>query len=253
MNTKILGVIPARFASSRFPGKPLIDIHGRSMIEWVYKRACQAHLLSEVIVATDDNRIYRHVKQFGGKVEMTSENHQSGTERIAEVAERHASFGSIINIQGDEPFIEPEAINEVCRGLTARKLKSIFTLINPISQLKDLESQHIVKAVVDKNWKSLYFSRYAIPFDRKAAGLAEKLASHTYYRHIGIYGFPREILLSIPHLSPSSLEKVESLEQLRWLYHGYEIYTSVFNDLSPSIDTPEDLEKILSLPIPDNL
>ncbi len=250
MIKKFLGVIPARYASSRFPGKPLVDIHGKSMIEWVYKRTQLSSYLSELIVATDDQRIFDCVTSFGGKVEFTSSSHRSGTERISEIAERYPSYDGIINIQGDEPYIDPKAIDRICEGIMHSNFSSIFTLISIITDKETLENPNTVKVVINLQGKALYFSRHPIPFNQQHQRNIW-LDQHLYFKHIGIYGFPRNILLRIPALEMTALETAESLEQLRWIAHGYDIFTAEYTDSSLSVDTPEDLEKLLQLPIPD--
>jgi 3-deoxy-manno-octulosonate cytidylyltransferase (CMP-KDO synthetase) len=240
---KVIGIIPARYASTRFPGKPLVQIDGMSMIERVYKQAQKASSLSKVIVATDDERIVQAVKQFNGKVMMTSATHQSGTDRCAEVAGNlKEEFDIIINIQGDEPYINPEQINEVANCFNNSEVQ-IATLIKKIDSPEELNSSNIVKVVLNKNSEALYFSRQPIPYLRNVE-LKEWLNNHTYYKHIGIYGFRSNVLKELVKLPSSSLEKAESLEQLRWLENGYSINAHGTTYSSVSIDTPEDLKKI---------
>jgi len=236
---KILGIIPARFASSRFSGKPLVDIGGKTMIQRVYEQAKKASALSEVIVATDDKRIFNAVKSFGGIVVMTASHHANGTERCAEIAQKYEdNFDAIINIQGDEPFIFPEQINQLAQLFLNDKVQ-IGTLIKKIEDPKDLVTSSIIKVVVNKNGEALYFSRNKIPFIRN-----EEDTTHTFYKHIGIYGYRKEVLKEIVQLPVSSLEKAESLEQLRWLENGYKITTGNTEFESHSIDVPEDLKRI---------
>jgi 3-deoxy-manno-octulosonate cytidylyltransferase (CMP-KDO synthetase) len=244
---KILGIIPARYASTRFPGKPLIDIAGKSMIHRVYRQAEKAHLLSNVVIATDDERIFSHVTAFGGDVVMTSQRHFTGTERCAEVI-RMKAFSSndiIINIQGDEPLIDPDQIN-LLASMFISSNPDIATLVRPISVNSDLDNPGIVKVVIGRNNQALYFSRSPIPFVRAHPAESWTL-HHRFFQHIGIYGYTRETLLKISRLDATPIEKAESLEQLRWLENGIPIFTEISNHHSYSIDTPEDLNKILRI------
>jgi 3-deoxy-manno-octulosonate cytidylyltransferase (CMP-KDO synthetase) len=236
---KIIGIIPARFASTRFPGKPLVDIGGKTMIQRVYEQAKKASSLSEVLVATDDQRIFDAVEDFGGKVVMTSSSHTNGTERCNEVA---ASFEAdvVINIQGDEPFIQPEQINQLA-DLFLDESVQIGTLVKQIYENADLHNPTIIKAVLSLKKEALYFSRSAIPFLRTPD------TEHIFFKHIGIYGFRKAVLDSLVKLPLSSLEKAESLEQLRWLENGYKIQTALTEYNSLSVDVPEDLEKLKGL------
>lgn len=242
---KILGVIPARYASTRFPAKPLVDILGKSMIQRVYEQCKQASLLTEVIVATDDIRIFDHVQSFGGKVMMTATSHQSGTERMCEVAQTYSDYTHYINIQGDEPYIQPEQINLLCQILLTGT--PIATLIKKMKEVDLLENPNIIKVVIDTELNALYFSRSPIPYCRGENDKSKWLEQVPYYQHIGIYGFKREVLLQIPQMQVSYLEQVESLEQLRWLANGYQIKTAISEQASISIDTPADLERLLHL------
>ncbi|WNJ16753.1 3-deoxy-manno-octulosonate cytidylyltransferase [Pontibacter sp. G13] len=240
---KLLGVIPARYASTRFPGKPLVEIQGVSMIQRVYTQCQQAEELDEVVVATDDERIFEHVQSFGGQVEMTREAHPSGTDRVAEVAARRADFDWVINIQGDEPFLDPEQVN-----LLARMVKThggIGTLVRPLTEVERLNDPNTVKVVRSVSGAALYFSRAAIPFVR-GRNLEDWLTQQDYFEHIGLYGFERKVLLELTHLDKTQLEQSESLEQLRWLAHGYPIQTAISNHRSISIDTPDDLKRVSS-------
>lgn len=241
----ILGVIPARYASSRFPAKPLVDIRGKSMIRRVYEQASQASELAEVIVATDDTRIFGHVQDFGGKVEMTAEHHRSGTERVAEVAARHPQYAYCVNIQGDEPFLDPAQIDLLCRTLRAPGVE-IATLIRRLTDPAALLSPHTVKVVSDHRGDALYFSRSPIPYFRDEADARHWPEHAAYYKHIGIYGFRREVLLAVAAMKPSPLEQAESLEQLRWLANGHRIRTAETNEEALAIDTPEDLDRLLN-------
>lgn len=240
---KITGIIPARFASSRFLGKPLVKIDGKTMIQRVYEQCKKAKLLNEVIVATDDKRIFDAVKNFGGNVMMTSAKHHNGTERCAEVAKK-ITTDFIINIQGDEPFIHPSQINQLAKCLTANQTQSgIATLVTLVNYNKALENPARIKVALNKHLKALYFSRSTIPFVRQK----ETLTTTSFYQHIGIYGFKKETLLQLVKLKPSRLELAESLEQLRWLENGYSIQCALTKHQSHSIDTPADLKKLLLL------
>lgn len=240
---KILAVIPARFASTRFPGKPLAEIAGKTMVQRVYEQVKKARTLSDVIVATDDQRIQDHVNSFGGKVIMTAENHQSGTDRCAEVAQQFPDIDIIINIQGDEPFINPLQIEELIKCFEKEETQ-IATLIRPITTVEELFNSSTPKVVVDKNHKALYFSRNTIPYQQKIEK-DDWLKHHQYYKHIGIYGYRATTLKEITQLSPSSLETSESLEQLRWLENGYSIQTTITHYQSFGIDHKEDIDKAL--------
>jgi 3-deoxy-manno-octulosonate cytidylyltransferase (CMP-KDO synthetase) len=243
-----LGVIPARFSSSRFPGKPLALINGISMINRVYEQAKKSTLVSKVVVATDDARIKLHVESFGGEVLLTSSEHKSGTDRCYEALtilhkiEKHKRFDAVINIQGDEPFINPEEIDTVCNCFKEKDIQ-IATLIKKISTNEELINSNVVKVIVDKNKKALYFSRAVIPFVR-GIEQGEWLKNYAYYKHIGIYAYTVKTLEEITKLSMSELEKTESLEQLRWLENGYSIKTEITEYESHAVDTPEDLLKI---------
>ena len=239
----ILGVIPARFASTRFPGKPLVDIGGKTMIQRVYEQAVSSQQLDRVIVATDDQRIYDHVRMFGGEVLLTRTEHPSGTDRCAEVAEHFPDADFILNIQGDEPFIQPAQIDLLAYALTAQSQTGIATLAKKIEQSEALDNPNIVKVVLSQSGEALYFSRHSIPFLRGAAP-EHRLDQHTFYKHIGLYGFQRQTLQRITALSPTPLERAESLEQLRWLEYGFRIAVSITEMETIGVDTPEDLKKL---------
>lgn len=240
---KILGIIPARYASTRFLGKPLVDIQGKSMIQRVYEQASQCQSLARVIVATDDERIADEVGRFGGEVQFTSSTHQSGTDRCAEVSEHFPEYNTIINIQGDEPFINPGQIDLLVSCFATAGVQ-LATLIKAIHTQEELFNLNLPKVVINNLNQAIYFSRQTIPYQR---GVEQQnwLDNHPYYKHIGIYGYSRQALLEITKLPPSSLEKAESLEQLRWIENGYAIQTAVTTLETVAIDTPEDLEKIL--------
>lgn len=240
---KILGVIPARYASTRFPGKPLVMINGVTMIERVYRQATLATSLSDVVVATDDSRIFDHVHQFGGKVVMTSTNHPSGTDRCAEVVQKmSAGWDAVVNIQGDEPYIHPEQIDMVASCFQLEECK-IATLVKAIDSELDLNNPNIPKVVVGVDGRALYFSRRPIPYfsDDKIAGA---LANGSFLRHIGIYGYQSDTLLRLAKLAPSPLELAESLEQLRWLSNGYSIHVKTTTAENHAVDAPADVVKL---------
>ncbi len=241
---RVAGIIPARYASSRFPGKPLAILGGKPMIRMVYEKATA--ILSEVYVATDDERIEAEVKKFGGKVIMTSPSHRSGTDRCAEAAVKIGELTGntpdvIINIQGDEPFIKPEQI-EALKNCFNDPLVEIATLIRRVRADEDIDNPNQPKVVIDNSGNALYFSRSVIPFQRD---VPEKdwAKSKMYYKHIGIYGYTFKVLRQISQLKQTPLEIAESLEQVRWLENGYRIRTAVTDWESIGIDTPEDLVK----------
>lgn len=241
---KVLVTIPARYQSTRFPGKPLVDIQGKSMIQRVCEQAMKASLVDKVVVATDDERIFQHVNDLGYAVEMTNPNHQSGTDRCAEVAKKYKEYEIVVNVQGDEPFIAPEQIDMVIQPLLAKKAQ-ISTLAKAISDLEMLENSNVVKVVRRADGNALYFSRSPIPFLRSVPQ-KDWLHQQLHYKHIGIYGFQRETLLVITQLPPSKLEQAESLEQLRWLENTYSIAVELTELESFGIDTQEDLEKVMA-------
>lgn len=295
---KILGVIPARYASTRFPGKPLVDINGKSMIQRVYEQAKKCKSLAHVVVATDDERIFDHVMAFGGVAIMTAATHQSGTDRCAEVVEklnfalqtqnldsdeavvfdkitpkRVGIFTAVINIQGDEPFIQPEQIEKIADILRGSLIKNekleiknsndkthhdgvqtsqftlqtsnfdIATLVKRIDNQADIENPNVVKAVFGVNRQAVYFSRSPIPFLRNV-DKTEWSKSGKFFKHIGLYGYKTSVLLDLARLNSSNLEQLESLEQLRWLENGYAIGVAETDLDTFGIDTPEDLKKI---------
>lgn len=240
----ILAVIPVRFGSTRFPGKPLVEIQGKSMIRRVMEQCQRASLVDKVIVATDDERIAEEVERHGGLVEMTASHHQSGTERIAEVAGRHPAYSHVLNIQGDEPFLDPDQIDLLCETLVKGET-DIATLARLISDPEMLWNPNAVKLVMSHAGYAMYFSRSAIPFCRDEADKSLWPAQVDYYKHIGMYGFSREVLLTIPEMKASPLERVESLEQLRWLANGYRIRVAITDLEAHSVDSPEDLNHFL--------
>ncbi|MBL7885048.1 MAG: 3-deoxy-manno-octulosonate cytidylyltransferase [Bacteroidia bacterium] len=240
-----VGIIPARYASTRFPGKPLVDINGKTMIQRVYEQAQKAKCLSAVVVATDDERIEKHVKDFGGNVVITSVSHQSGTDRCFEAIRKfNPNTEVVINIQGDEPFIHPEQIEMVASCFTSKETQ-LATLVKKINSNEELFNTNIPKVVLNTKKEAIYFSRQTIPYLRGKES-NEWLSFHTYYKHIGIYAYRSDILAKITALSPSQLELSESLEQLRWIENGYKINTEITDFESVAIDTPEDLKKLIN-------
>lgn len=240
----ILGIIPARYASSRFPGKPLIDLAGKTMIRRVYEQSKKATGLSRVVVATDDERIAEEVKRFGGEYVLTSDHHRSGTDRCAEVLSKlPGEWKAVINIQGDEPFIQPEQIDLLAKLFDDAEVQ-IGTLVKKLTDPADLDNPNTMKVVLDVKGNGLYFSRSAIPFIRSAEKKSDWLNEHFFYKHIGIYGYRPDVLRKLTQLAPGKLEQAESLEQLRWLENGYAIRTAFTSLETISVDVPEDLEKL---------
>lgn len=236
MNNKTAIIIPARYGSSRLEGKPLLEVMGKPVIQWVYEKAQQSKLADMIIVATDDKRIYDCVKSFGGVAEMTSINHKCGSDRIMEVVSRHPEISYICNLQGDEPLIEPESIDAVIKNVKDDDRADISTLIRVLKDEIEINNPNLVKCVVDNNGFALYFSRSKIPFERHS-----QIA--TFYGHLGIYGYKRKALDLMTKLPQTPLERTESLEQLRALENGMRIKTSVVDFVPVGIDTKEDLEK----------
>ncbi len=242
---KILGIIPARFESSRFPGKPLVDIAGKSMIQRVYEQCQKSSRLDKVLVATDDLRILDHLKSFGGEGIMTSSKHTSGTDRCGEVAEQFPEFDILVNIQGDEPMIDPHQIDLLCSCYDNLNTR-IATLVKLIHTKDELVNENTPKVILNKNHQAVYFSRATIPYLR-GKKIDNWLSEHTFYKHIGIYAFKRQTLSEITKLPLSDLEIAEGLEQLRWIENGYAIQAAITDQESQAIDTPEDLIKLLKL------
>jgi 3-deoxy-manno-octulosonate cytidylyltransferase (CMP-KDO synthetase) len=241
---KILGVIPARYESTRFPGKVLADIEGKSMVQRVYEQAIKSSYLDKVIIATEDEKVVSHVARFGGEALLTRTDHASGTDRCFEVLQHQAEdYDYVVNIQGDEPFIDPNQIDELA-GLLDGKVE-LATLIKKINTNDELFNLGEVKTVFNKEMEALYFSRQPIPYYRHAAEL-DWLQEQDYYKHIGIYAYRADILEKISMLPVSDLEKAESLEQLRWLENGLKIKLAFTAFESVCIDTKEDLEKVLA-------
>ncbi|MFC2298940.1 MAG: 3-deoxy-manno-octulosonate cytidylyltransferase [Segatella oulorum] len=237
---KFIGLIPARYASTRFPGKPLALLAGKPVIQHVYEQV--APVLDAAFVATDDERIYQTVLHFGGKAIMTSANHPSGTDRIAEALEKVGEeFDVVINIQGDEPFIQKEQITSLCRCFKNSHTQ-IATLGKPFETIEALENPNSPKIVTDNQGYALYFSRSIIPFIRNVEK-ADWLNHHTFLKHLGIYAYRSHVLKEITQLPMSSLERAESLEQLRWLQNGYKIQVVMTDFETVGIDTPDDLQR----------
>ncbi|HSU27793.1 MAG TPA: 3-deoxy-manno-octulosonate cytidylyltransferase [Chitinophagaceae bacterium] len=242
----IAAIIPARFNSTRFPGKPLAEIRGESMISRVYHQAKKARSIERVVVATDDNRIAEHVRSFGGEVVITSGGHISGTDRCYEalgLLGHHYQY--VINVQGDEPFIDPAQI-DLLTGLLKDGNTELATLIGVIRRKEMLTDPGEVKVVIDKKGEALYFSRQPIPYLR-GVDMKNWLENHTYYYHVGLYAYRSDILEKITKLPVSLLERAESLEQLRWLEHGYRIKCAITDKESYCIETPEDIDKVLRI------
>lgn len=238
-------VIPARYGSTRFPGKPLAIIQDKPMVQHVYERAIEAGA-QDVIVATDDERIGKVVTSFGGKVCFTKDSHESGTERIAEVLSTEGIDDNtiIVNVQGDEPFIPPENIKQVALNLASSQMQ-MSTLCFPISNRADIDNTNVVKVVFAANGKALYFSRAAIPFDRNWVQNTQSMHSSAYYRHVGIYAYKAGFIHQYINLTASHYEHIESLEQLRVLYHGFDIHVDIAHKAPPhGVDTPEDLDRL---------
>ena len=240
---KFIAIIPARYASTRFPGKPLAVLGGKPVIQRVYEQV--AGVLDDAVVATDDERIRDAVRAFGGRVEMTSPDHRSGTDRCREAYDRlGVEYDVVVNVQGDEPFIQPSQLEAVKRCFDD-PATDIATLVKPFTEvdgLAALENPNSPKVVLDAQSRAIYFSRSVIPYLR-GVERAEWLARHTFYKHIGLYAFRTDVLRAVTALPQSALEKAESLEQLRWLENGYKIGVGISEVETIGIDTPEDLEK----------
>lgn len=236
---KILGVIPSRYASTRFEGKPLKDINGNTMIEWVYKRAKKSNI-DEIVVATDDVRIFNKVKEFGGNVIMTSKNHENGTSRIIEVIqdEKYKNYDFVINIQGDEPLIDVKSINLLADNYRNEK-SEIVTLKKELTEKSDIENPNIVKVITDFDNNAIYFSRSVIPYNR------DKKIDVKYFKHIGIYGYTNNFLNKLNDLREGILQQVESLEQLKFIENGYKIKVLETDSNVIGVDTEEDLKVVV--------
>ena len=229
-------IIPARYGSSRLEGKPLLEACGKPIIQWVWEKASKVPLVDRVIIATDDDRIFNACQKFGAEVEMTSNTHKSGSDRIAEVASRHPEIKYIINLQGDEPLIEQENIELVIKGVKFDEQADISTLVREINEEDEANNPNLVKCVFDKNNYAMYFSRSKIPYERN-------VGKSKIYGHLGIYGYKKEALFKMTQLSQSTYEMAESLEQLRALQEGMKIKIAIVNNVPVGIDTIEDFEK----------
>jgi len=243
---KWIAIIPARYASTRFPGKPLAEIRGKSMIERVYQQASQA--MNHVWVATDDQRIEQDVRRFGGRCVMTSAEHKSGTDRVREALDKIEQesghrFQIVINLQGDEPFIQPDQLRELMSCFSDPQTQ-IATLIKGIDQNHDIFNENLPKVITTQDENAIYFSRSPIPFIRNQ-DKHQWIQHHPFMKHIGLYAYRTDILRQITRLAPSSLELAESLEQNRWIQHGYRIKTAITRHENHPVDTPGDLEAIL--------
>jgi 3-deoxy-manno-octulosonate cytidylyltransferase (CMP-KDO synthetase) len=241
---KVIGIIPVRFKSTRFPGKAMVDIKGKSMVQRVYEQSIQATALDKVLVATDEELIHDHILEFGGNACITSKDHPSGTDRCKEALELEPQdYDFVINIQGDEPFIDPRQIDQLINGLDNNV--QIATQAKLIEQSKQIFDPNCVKVITDQSGNAIYFSRTAIPHLRNHP--QHLWTSHfQYYQHIGIYAYRSDILRKITQLPVSSLEQAEGLEQLRWLENSYLIKVLITTYQAYGIDTPEDLEKVLT-------
>ncbi len=233
-------IIPARYNSKRLQGKPLLKVCNKPIIQWVWERAFKVKSADEVIIATDNQEIFDCAKGFGAKVEMTSEHHKCGSDRIVEVAERHPDFKYIINLQGDEPMINTDCVETVIKLIKEDSTVDISTLLTLIPEDEDLDDPNMVKCVTDINGYALYFSRSKIPYERNI-GIAK------FYKHIGIYGYRRESLFKMTKMAQPDIEKAESLEQLRALYNGMRIKTAVVEYKAIGIDTIEDFNAFKKL------
>jgi len=242
----VIGIIPARYQSVRFPGKALTDINGKPMIQHVYERACQVALFNNVLVATDDERIYETVQQFGGQARMTSAEHRSGTDRIAEVA-GDLDADIVVNVQGDEPLIQPAMIAEAIQPLLDDAAVAIGTLKHAINTPDELFDPNVVKVVTDRQDRALYFSRSPIPCVKGRDMRGFGFQAGTFFRHVGLYAYRRDFLLRFIELPQTPLEQLEGLEQLRALEHGYIITVATTSHTAIGVDTPEDVENVLKL------
>lgn len=235
---RFVGVIPARYASSRLPGKPLIDIAGKPLVQWTYEQAARAACLEHVIVATDDQRIFDSVQSWGGEVMMTRSDHPTGTDRLVEVA-GVVPVDAFLNLQCDEPQISPETIRRVCKSLEQDPEVEVSTARSPILDVESADDPHAVKVVVDKRDRALYFSRSRIPYGADEAPFC--------FKHLGIYAYRRSFLLNLSCLQSSYLERLEKLEQLRWLENGVRIHVTTVQEEGIGVDTREDLERVRPL------
>ena len=246
MEKQIAIIIPARYGSSRLEGKPLLKACGKPIIQWVWEKAKSVPKVDRVIVATDDERIFNACKEFGAEVEMTSTEHKSGSDRIAEVARRHPEIGYVINLQGDEPLIEQENIELVINGVLEDEQADISTLVRLIDDMDEVNNPNLVKCVFDVNNYAMYFSRSKIPFER-GVNEGNSQGRWKFYGHLGIYGFKREALFKMTELPQAPYEMAESLEQLRALQNGMRIKVGIVKNIPVGIDTMEDFEKFKAM------
>ena len=237
--SKAVVIIPARWASTRFPGKPLHEIGGKPLLQHVWKRCCRARKIDTTIIATDDMRIAEAAFSWGAEVALTSSKHESGTDRIAEVAKRAKEFSIIVNVQGDEPLVDPRLIDRLVEALQTNRAVRIVTAAHPFDDPRDALSPHQVKVVIDRAANALYFSRAPIPASRNVRG-----NRHLFLRHQGIYGFRRASLLQFVKWNSTPLERSESLEQLRALENGVTVHVLVTKHGSPGVDTPADADSV---------
>jgi 3-deoxy-manno-octulosonate cytidylyltransferase (CMP-KDO synthetase) len=240
---KIIGIIPSRYASQRLPAKSLADIHGKPMVQHVYERAKRSRLLTDVIVATDDERIKAAVEKFGGNAVMTPETIQSGSDRVAFVA-RTMDADIIVNVQGDEPLIDPALIDQTVQLLIDDDAVVVGTAVKKITSLDELLTPNVVKAVIDKNNFALYFTRSLVPFVRDSAEVTDWLKRAVFYKHFGIYVYRGSFLQQYASLTPTLLEQAEKLEQLRILENGFRIKVAITEFDSIPVDTQEDLDRV---------
>jgi 3-deoxy-manno-octulosonate cytidylyltransferase (CMP-KDO synthetase) len=238
----VIAVIPARHASTRFPGKPLAPIGGKPMIQHVVEGVRQARLVSQVVVATDEDEIKKAVESFGGQAVLTRHDHRTGTDRVAEVA-AHLTGDIYVNVQGDEPLIDPGTVDSLIEGIIGDSAIQVATSCTAISQPNDIMDPNIVKVVRDFDGNALYFSRAPIPWVRDTAESAAPL----HWKHLGLYAFRREALLEFPTLPPGDLERVEQLEQLRWIENGFHIAVVETDYDAVSVDVPADVERVEKL------
>lgn len=234
-----LAIIPARYESSRFPGKPLIDLKGKTMIQRVYEGVVSSNVFDKAVVATDDQGIFDHVLSFGGEAIITSKNHESGTDRCGEVIQKYSDYDVVVNIQGDEPLVDKQQLEQLISAFDDSNVE-IATLGTPKISKEEYNDSNRIKIVLDHNNDALYFSRSAIPFERNKN-------KYPFLRHIGLYGFKASVLSRLVSLEPTKLEKTESLEQLRWLFYGYKIRVVETLIETPNIDVPEDVEAVLQI------
>lgn len=240
--TNALAVIPARYASTRFPGKPLATIAGRSMVQRVVERVRQAQRISRIVVATEDERIKSAVESFGGEAIITRRDHRTGTDRVAEVA-THIAANIYVNVQGDEPLIDPGTVDAIIEAMCEDDSIQLATPCTAILQPNDIMDPNVVKVVRDFDGNALYFSRAPIPWVRDTGSVT----AARHWKHIGLYGYRRDALLEFPTLPPGELERIEQLEQLRWLENGFQIRVVETNYDAVSVDVPEDVERIVKI------